>query len=128
MAATAPKRVHHEKDVLLFDVFPEEEVTEKELETAIQETKIPNVAWMSEFKKEEIGFGVWKLTVGCVITDAAVEGVDSTVIDQITALHSKVEHKHGGHHGHHAAHGAGHGAASKKLVKSCEFRAFSRVD
>lgn len=46
---------------------------------------------------------------------------------QITALHSKVEHKHGGHHGHHA-HGAGHGAASKKLVKSCEFRAFSRVD
>jgi len=124
-AASAPA-VHHEKDVLLFDVFPEEGVTEKELETAITETKIPSVTWIEGFKKEEVAFGVWKLSAGCVITDAAVTSTDS-VTDTIAALHSKVEHHHGGHAGHHGHGGAEHGTAAKKLVRSVEFKAFSKL-
>jgi translation elongation factor EF-1beta len=125
MAATAP--VHHEKDVLLFEVYPEEGVTEHELETAVSELKIRNVKWMDKFQKEEIAFGTWCLKVGCVLTDAAVLSTDE-IADSISSLFSKVEHHHGHHSGHAEKDGRhGHGAGAKKLVKSVRFVTFSKL-
>lgn len=77
-------------------------------------------------QKEEIAFGIYKLRVGAMITDGAVD--TDALLDAITALHSKVEHHHHkaekGHHGEHER--GATGAAAKKLVKSVDFVVMSK--
>ena len=75
-----------------------------ELTEAIQAVHIPNVKWTEEFKKEEVAYGIWKLRVGALITDAAVS--TDLVEDTLVALH---------------------GAHAKKLVRSVAFESFDRV-
>lgn len=83
---------------------------------------------LQSFKVEEVGYGIKKLRVACVVEARAGEGeVDTqSIMDAIAALHAypKEGHHHKGgheHHGHSHTHGEhGAGVASTKLVQSVE--------
>ncbi len=90
------------QDALVIEVFPEEGVEIHALEKAIRAIKITCLEW-ADFKTEEVAFGIKKLIVGCVITDAAVDV--EAVEDAIVSLHDN-----------------GH-----KLVKSTKMDTFNRI-
>ena len=47
------------------------------------------LVWKTEFKKEPVAFGVWKLIIGCVVEDEKVPIDDLT--DAITAFEDNVQ-------------------------------------
>ena len=48
----------------------------------LDEIKMDGLLWKTEFKKEPVAFGVWKLVIGCTVEDEKVSVDD--LIEQIT--------------------------------------------
>ena len=55
----------------------------------IDEVTMDGLVWKTEFKKEPVAFGVFKIVIGCVIEDEKVSTDDLT--EQIEAFENEVQ-------------------------------------
>lgn len=61
------------KSLILFDVKPwETETNLDELYKKIAAIDMDGLIWKTEYKKDPIAYGIYKLVVGCVIEDAKI--------------------------------------------------------
>ena len=68
-----------EKSIILFEVKPwEAEADLDELAQKILTIEKEGLTWKEQTKKEPIGYGIYKLIVGCVVEDAKVSVDDLT--------------------------------------------------
>eukprot|EP00351_Strombidinopsis_sp_SopsisLIS2011_P005800 CAMPEP_0116877114 /NCGR_PEP_ID=MMETSP0463-20121206/8940_1 /TAXON_ID=181622 /ORGANISM="Strombidinopsis sp, Strain SopsisLIS2011" /LENGTH=141 /DNA_ID=CAMNT_0004524163 /DNA_START=969 /DNA_END=1394 /DNA_ORIENTATION=- len=71
--AKKAKKIVIEKSIILFDVKPWGEDTNlDDLAKKILEIEQDGLLWKTEYKKEPLAFGIFKLVVGCTIEDAKV--------------------------------------------------------
>ena len=68
------------KSIVLLDVKPwgPEENLDALAEKIFAEIKMDGLLWKTEFKKEPVAFGVWKLVIGCTVEDEKVS-VDALI-------------------------------------------------
>ena len=68
------------KSIVLLDIKPwgPEENLDALAEKIFAEIKMDGLLWKTEFKKEPVAFGVWKLVIGCTVEDEKV-GVDDLI-------------------------------------------------
>ena len=66
--------------IVLLDVKPwgPEENLDALAEKIFAEIKMDGLLWKTEFKKEPVAFGVWKLVIGCTVEDEKVS-VDALI-------------------------------------------------
>lgn len=62
----------------MFDVKPwgEETNLDELAGKIISEIQMDGLFWKSEFKKEPVAYGIFKLVIGCVIEDAKISADD----------------------------------------------------
>lgn len=92
-AAASGKVIKHvtAKSLILWDIKPwEAETNLDELAAKIlAEVKMDGLEWKTEYKKEPVAFGVFKLVMGCVVEDEKVPTDD--VSDAICAFEDYVQ-------------------------------------
>jgi translation elongation factor EF-1beta len=97
-----------ERDALIVDVFPNGATLTNEefedLENSIKGLRIPDVSVSPGIEREEVGFGVSKLTVQLILSSEKVD--TGHIQEEIRKLRSE--------------------KTGKNLVRSCEFRAFGK--
>lgn len=79
----APKKVVIAKSLVIFEVKPwgPETDLDKLAKKIIDEVVMDGLMWKTEYKKEPVAFGVFKIIIGCTIEDDKVSTDD--LIDRI---------------------------------------------
>jgi len=89
-AQKKPKRVVIEKSLILFEVKPwGEETNLDDLAAEILKIEQDGLFWKTQYKKEPVAFGIYKLMIGATIEDAKVS-VDG-LQEQIEGLEDYVQ-------------------------------------
>ena len=88
--ATKQKKVPIAKSLIIWEVKPWEAETDlDEMAKQIISIEQDGLFWKTEYKKEPIAFGVFKLVIGCVVEDAKVSTDD--LQEKIEALEDFVQ-------------------------------------
>ena len=91
-AGKKPKKVVIEKSLVILEVKPVDDTTDLDAlgERIIAEVTKDGLVWKTEYKKEPVAFGIFKLLIGAAIEDAKVS-VDNDVVEPIEAMDDMVQ-------------------------------------
>ena len=73
-----------EKSLVIFEVKPLDDTVDldKVAERIMSEIQKEGLTWKTEYKKEPVAFGIFKLIIGVVIEDLKVS-VDNDIVEKI---------------------------------------------
>ena len=91
-AGKKAKKVVIEKSLVILEVKPVDDTTDLDAlaERIIAEVTKDGLTWKTEYKKEPVAFGIFKLIIGFVIEDAKVS-VDNDVVEPIEEMTDMVQ-------------------------------------
>ena len=86
-----PKKVVIEKSLILLEVKPLDDTIDLDqvAEKIMAEIQQDGLTWKTEYKKEPVAFGIFKLIIGFVIEDLKVS-VDNDVVENIENMTESV--------------------------------------
>merc|ERR1712183_482220 len=89
MTKTKPKPVA--RSLVIWEVKPWGPETDLDAlgKKILTEVKMDGLEWKTEFKKEPVAFGVFKIVIGCVVEDEKVSVDD--IVEQIEAMEDFVQ-------------------------------------
>ena len=91
-ATKKKKKVVIEKSLVIFEVKPLDDQVDLDAlgERILAEVAKEGLFWKTEYRKDPVAFGIFKLIIGCTIEDAKVS-VDNDIVEPIEAMDDMVQ-------------------------------------